>query len=69
MKPIQVIEIVQEPDQDGFTAKLENGNSVVVTLTTWESIGYKETQEDGSVIFNAPNGLNIVFRKDQIENL
>jgi hypothetical protein len=69
MRPIQVIEIVQEPGVDGFKAKLENGNSVEVSFTMWNSLGYREVQEDGSTIFNAPNGLNIVFRKDQIENL
>lgn len=69
MNPIKVIEIIQEPGVDGFIAKLENGNSIEISLTRWESLGYKEIQEDGSTIFNAPNGLNILFKKDQIENL
>ncbi len=69
MKPIQVIEIVQEPGVDGFIVKLENGNSAEVSFTRWNSIGYKEVREDGSTVFNAPNGVDILFRKDQVENL
>lgn len=69
MKQVKVIEIIQEPGVDGFKVRLENGNSIEISFTTWNSIGYKETQEDGSVVFNAPNGLNIIFNKDQIENL
>ncbi len=69
MKSIKVIEIIQEPGVDGFKVKLENGNSVEISFTVWNSLGYKEVQEDGSTIFNAPNGLKIIFRKDQIENL
>lgn len=69
MKPIQVIEIVQEPGVDGFIAKLENGNSVEVSFTKWNSLGYKHVQEDGSTVFNTPNGVDILFKKEQIENL
>jgi len=69
MKTIKVIEIIQEPGVDGFVAKLENGSSIEISFTRWNSLGYKEIQEDGSTIFNAPNGLNFLFSKEQAENL
>jgi hypothetical protein len=68
-KQIKVEKIIQNNGDDKFIAKLENKNSIEITRTQWHTDSRKKTQEDGSIIFYASNGLDILFNKEQIELL
>ncbi len=66
--PIKIKKIIERPGVDGFTVVLKNGEVINVTGTQWNT-GSRKRVCDDDLFFSTNKGYEIVFSKNQIQNL
>jgi hypothetical protein len=53
-----------EPDKDGFSVELENGEIIEISKTEWNS-DFKTTHND-QIFFSTRKGYDISFSEEQV---